>query len=168
MKALSKALSAKVSSAIKNEISVDAGRENLVDLLIADGFGDPALYKAPATGEDRTFYDSLKTAVIKGFPAEAQMLLNADPKTLTGAQMEERRALQQKSGGYLGNIRNAITSRREKPKGNAKPATPDEAFIKELNKREASIRANAKDKPYNTNKVLGLIKELKAELSKTA
>jgi len=172
MKALAKNVGAVISAYVKKEIALQGSRNSLVDQLIAGGYGNPALYSAPAKGEDRTFYDSLKSAIAKGFPAEAQMLLNAnskeEQKALTGAQMEERRALQQDVSTYLANIRNAVKRRKGKAGKGAKPRTFEEVFISALEERAKSIRANGKDKPYDTLKVLGLIKDLKAELSKTA
>jgi len=170
---LNKVAATSVANWASGQLTSDGQKVKLTDTLIAQGYGDPKLYSAPGENEDRTFYDSLKAAVVKGFPAEIQALIamttKAETDTLTKAEKEIRRESMQKVGAYMAAIRNSITKRAEKPEGgNTGKKTPEQAWIAELDKRVASLRNNAKDKPYDTLKVIGLAKDLKEELSKTA
>ena len=170
---LNKVAATSVANWASGQLTSDGQKVKLTDTLIAQGYGDPKLYSAPGENEDRTFYDSLKAAVVKGFPVEIQALIamtaKAETDTLTKAEKEIRRESMQKVGAYMAAIRNSITKRAEKPEGgNTGKKTPEQAWIAELDKRVASLRNNAKDKPYDTLKVIGLAKDLKEELSKTA
>jgi len=170
---LNKVAATSVANWASGQLTSDGQKVKLTDTLIAQGYGDPKLYSAPGENEDRTFYDSLKAAVVKGLPVEIQALMamtaKAETDTLTKAEKEIRRESMQKVGAYMAAIRNSITKRAEKPEGgNTGKKTPEQAWIAELDKRVASLRNNAKDKPYDTLKVIGLAKDLKEELSKTA
>ena len=170
---LSKAAASAVASWTAGQLAQDGKKIKLADDLIAQGLGDPKLYSAPGKDEDRSFYDSVKAAIVKGFPKEVQALIAMTEKSQVDALdpglKEIRREHMQKVGPYMAAIRNSLIKRAEKSEGgNTGKKTPEQAWIAELDKRVASLRNDAKDKPYDTLKVIRLAKELKDELSKTA
>jgi hypothetical protein len=123
-----KKLSTGTTSAIKSWSSVAvkaAGAMDLVtDGLMADGVRPDDL-KAPAKGEDRALFDSLKDAIVAGFSADARRLLNEDVKTLSEANKQKRTYWQQQIGSRMKDIRRGLTRRlaKEAKKGARTPAT---------------------------------------------
>lgn len=96
----------------------------VTDGLMADGVRPDDL-KAPAKGEDRALFDSLKDAIVAGFSADARRLLNEDVKTLSEANKQKRTYWQQQIGSRMKDIRRGLTRRlaKEAKKGARTPAT---------------------------------------------
>jgi hypothetical protein len=124
-----KKLSTGTTSAIKSWSAVAVKASGAMDLvtdgLLADGVV-PADLKAPAKGEDRALFDSMKEAVIAGFVADARRLLNEDVKTLSEANKQKRTYWQQQIGSRMKDLRRGLTRRIAKEgakKGARTPAT---------------------------------------------
>lgn len=117
-KKISKTTGAAISSFVGDKTDARRKLTTVCDALIADGHTDLAAYRAPAKGEDRTFYDSLLSYVVKGFPAEAQKLLSLSVKELAEGQKAERRTWSMRKGSDIGDIRNAMTTRLQRDEGN--------------------------------------------------
>lgn len=97
----------------------------VTDGLLADGVV-PADLKAPAKGEDRALFDSMKEAVIAGFVADVRRLLNEDVKTLSDSNKQKRTYWQKQIGSRMKDIRRGLTRRIAKEgakKGARSPAT---------------------------------------------
>ena len=143
----------------------------LCDALIAGGFGNPDLYRAPKGKDaDRSFYDHIVDVVKKGLPIEAQQLLAPSTKdakmTFTDAMMAERRTWSQRQGADIGDIRNALTRREEKREGQ-EPATFESKFIEVLaNRVKALQKMEGGSTSYSINRVINLSNDLIKELQK--
>lgn len=133
-KAISKTTGATITEFIGAQTKAHGKLTAVCDLLIADGHTDLLAYRAPAKGEDRTFYDSLVKYVVKGLPANEQALLARDAKDLTTEQKAEKRDVGMKKGALVGNIRNAMTNRlkREEGKGATTPVAPETKILEAL------------------------------------
>ena len=114
MNAKVKTLSAEAAKAVTtythNRVSVDKKKVSMVDVLSADGVTSE-MCKAPAKGEDRTFFDSLKVAVVAGFTAQVQGLLAKPTKGLNPKQKADRLYWQQQIGSVCKDIRRALEKR---------------------------------------------------------
>jgi hypothetical protein len=123
-----KKLSTGTTSAIKSWSAVAVKASGAMDLvtdgLLADGVV-PADLKAPAKGEDRALFDSMKEAVIAGFVADVRRLLNEDVKTLSEANKKKRTYWQKQIGSRMKDIRRGLTRRltKDTKKGARSPAT---------------------------------------------
>ena len=144
----------------------------LCDALIAGGYGNPELYRAPKGKEaDRTFYDQVISVLVKGLPLEAQQLLAPmSPKeaklAFTPVQMEERRKWSQRKGADMADIRNALTNRAEKRAGQTS-ATWEAKLVGELEKRVKELRKLETGSTfYSITKVINLSNDLIKELKK--
>ena len=161
-KAISKTTGAAIVAFVQSADTTYGKQTVACDLLIADGHTDLLAYRAPAKGEDRTFYDSLLKYVVKGLPAKEQALLAMDTKELTEAQKAEKRTVGMKKGALVANIRNAMTKRlhREESKGAQTPTTDEVKWVERL----AAISKKAAGKeaaPYDT---VALLKHINAAI----
>lgn len=129
-KKISKTTGATITNLVSHNVSGYGKLTTVCDALIADGHTDLAAYRAPAKGEDRTFYDSLLSYVVKGFPAEAQKLLITPAKELSEAEKELKSKWGRNKGREVGNIRVAMEARLKLNGGNgAQTPVSEEAQI---------------------------------------
>jgi hypothetical protein len=149
-------LSAITLAAIKTDVdkSIKASRSGVkvIDSLVADGIVHTAML-APKKGEDRTFYASLEVAVIAGFTAAAQAMLDADVKSLpevddSRAKLNRdlkckgnRRYWQQQVGSKIKDYRNGVEKRNtpEDSDGANDKTTFDSRLKRDLTKYIAQI-----------------------------
>jgi len=161
-KAISKTTGSTIS-AYTNANSAARGKLTAVcDSLLADGHTDLLAYRAPAKDEDATFYNSLVSYVVKGYPANVQALLAMDAKELTDEQKVEKRRYGMDKGRDVANIRNAMEKRlhREEGRGGIKPTADEVKWVERL----AAISKKAAGKeaaPYDT---VALLKHINAAI----
>ena len=117
-KKISKTTGAAITDLVSHSVSGYGKLTTVCDALLADGHTDLAAYRAPAKGEDRTFYDSLLSYVVKGFPAEAQRVLSIPAKDLSEAEKALKSEWGRNKGREVANIRNAMTKRLQREEGN--------------------------------------------------
>ena len=110
IKALSAATAKAVADYTNATTRTNAQRGKLLDMLHADGVTSDMLV-SPAKGEDRTFFDSVKAAVVAGFTAQVQALLRKDAKTLKDAQKIERKYWQQQIGSRVSDLKSGLAKR---------------------------------------------------------
>ena len=143
----------------------------LCDALIAGGFGNPELYRAPKGKDaDRSFYDHIMVMLVKGLPLEAQQLLAPTTKdaklTFTDVMMAERRTWSMRKGGHIANIRNVLTKRQEKREGQ-EPATWEAKFIEVLASRIKTMqKMEGGSTSYSISRVINLSNDVIKELQK--
>jgi len=143
----------------------------LCDALIAGGFGNPDMYRAPkGEGADRSFYDYIVDVVKKGLPIEAQQLLAPSTKdakmAFTDVMMAERRRWIQRQGADIADIRNSLTKREGNREGKDS-ATFESKFIKVLSTQiEQLQKMEGGSTSYSINRVINLSNDLIKELQK--
>jgi hypothetical protein len=81
LKTLPADVAAAITAHVKGLMEIEKGEMKLVDLMVIKRI-KPKMLVAPEKGKDRTFYESVRIAVVAGFPPIAQSLLTADAKTL--------------------------------------------------------------------------------------
>jgi hypothetical protein len=113
VKTLSAAAAKAVTTYTSNRVGTDKKQVSMVDILSADGVTSD-MCKAPAKGEDRTFFDSLKVAVVAGFTAQVRGLLAKPAKGLNANQKKDRLYWQQQIGSVCKDIRRALEKREKK------------------------------------------------------
>jgi formate-dependent nitrite reductase cytochrome c552 subunit len=149
-----KTLPTEVAKAITDRVKIlgaaDTAQEKAIDLMVASNIM-PEMFVAPKKGEDRAFYDSLKVAVIAGFPPIAQNLLIADISTLVktehaGETAHEklkpttgnRKYWQQQIGSRINDFKVSLQNRLAKkndPEGSVKKKTTlEERIIRDIKK----------------------------------
>jgi hypothetical protein len=133
-KAISKTIGAEIQDYTKGKTGAHGKLTAVCDLLVADGHTDLLAYRAPAKGEDRTFYDSCIANIVKGFPAHAQKLCALPKKEVPEADHAERIYWLQRKGADMGDIRNAMERRlkREGSKGATTPVAPETKILEAL------------------------------------
>ena len=169
MKKLTKAIVAAMHDWQANKTITTGKLTILCDSLISGGFGNPDLYKAPAKGGDRSFYDYVMEVVTKGLPVEAQQLLAPSTKdakaAFTDAMMAERRTWSMRKGADIADIRNALKKRAER--ASQDPATFEAKFIEELASRVKQLqKMEGGSTSYSISKVINLSNDLIKELQK--
>jgi|DEB19_MinimDraft_3_1074340.scaffolds.fasta_scaffold14685_5 hypothetical protein len=117
MKALSQASISAVRNYVGQKVKADKVKVSMVDTLESEGV-TAAMCEAPAKGEPREFYDSLKAAVVSGFTATVQGLLEKPTKGLTDQQKSDKRYWQQQIGSVIKDIRKALTTREAREGAN--------------------------------------------------
>jgi hypothetical protein len=110
MKALNETCINVVKGYVAQATKTDKVRISMADTLHAEGV-TAAMCTAPAKGEDRTFFDSLKAAVVLGFTAQVQGLLAKPTKGLTDQQKTDKRYWQQQIGARVNDITRALAKR---------------------------------------------------------
>lgn len=113
MKTVSKQAAQVIAAAVSKKLASDKATTAVVDVLHADGV-TPAMMMAPKNGEDRTFYTSLEGAVIAGFTAARQSLLQKETKTLSDQQKSDKRYWKQRISATIGDFRKALQRRIDK------------------------------------------------------
>ncbi len=110
MKALNETCIGAVKGYVAQATKTDKVRISMADTLHAEGV-TAAMCTAPAKGEDRTFFDSLKGAVVLGFTAQVQGLLAKPTKGLNDQQKSDKRYWQQQIGARVNDIARALAKR---------------------------------------------------------
>ena len=169
MKKLTKAIVATMHDWQASKTTTTGKLTVLCDALIAGGVGNPDLYKAPAKGGDRSFYDHVMEIVTKGLPIEAQQLLAPSTKdakaAFTDVQMAERRAWSMRKGADIADIRNALTKRADR--ASQAPATFEAKFIEVLSSRVKQLqKMEGGSTSYSISRVINLSNDLIKELQK--
>ena len=163
MKTVSKQTSSVIAAAVAKKLAADKSMAQVVDALLADGI-TPDMMTSPKKDGDRTFYASLESAVIAGFSATVQGLLEKETKTLNDVQKSDKRYWKQQIGSKIKDFRGALQRRlnqSEVSEGGAGNTTTLEARIKrDLAKYVAQLE---KVEQFSGN-VVELVKCLKSAL----
>ena len=161
-KAISKTIGAEIQDYTKGKTGSHGKLKAVCDLMIADGHTDLLAYRAPAKGEDRTFYDSCIANIVKGFPAHAQKLCALPKKEVPEADHAERIYWLQRKGADMGDIRNAMERRlkREGSNGPTTPATEEAKWVERL----AAIGKKAQGKEAASYDTVALVKHINAAI----
>lgn len=110
MATLSKNLIETATAASKARVAQQTNNKKLLDLMYAEGIR-PEDLESPKKGEDRTFYDGLRDAVVAGFPKEVQALLAADVKALNEEKKPFRFYWQQQIGSTIKDWKKGLKTR---------------------------------------------------------
>ena len=113
MFAISNVVRAAIGSYVGQSVKTDKTKTKTLDTLQAEGVTSQMLV-APAKGEDRALFDSLKAAVVSGFEVRVQALLVKDVKTLDDSAKTDRKFWQQQIGSKMKDIKNGL-AKREAP-----------------------------------------------------
>ena len=113
MFAISNVVRTAIGSYVGQSVKTDKTKTKTLDTLQAEGVTSGMLV-APAKGEDRTLFDSLKAAVVSGFEVRVQALLTKDVKTLDDSAKTDRKFWQQQIGSKMKDIKNGL-AKREAP-----------------------------------------------------
>lgn len=104
-----------ISKYVSGAIKADGGKVRVIDLMQAEGVV-PSDLQAPEKGADRTTFESYKAAVVRGFPAAMQKLVQASPAVAKGyspEQKADRRKWTQRIGADMRDLRVALERRYE-------------------------------------------------------
>ena len=166
MKQVSTETAKLISKAVeKGRLEVDA-RKQAIDALYADGV-TPELMMAPKKDADRTFYASLERAVVAGFTATVQKLLEKETKSLSEDKKGEKRYWQQQIGSKIKDYRNSLQRRIDKANadGDGDGANNTSTLESRL-KRDLTKYVSQLEKIENfQGNVINLIKDLKSAIA---
>lgn len=166
MKQVSIETSKAISIAVRKTIDGQRAMGSAVDALYADGV-TPELMMAPPKDGDRTFYASLERAVVAGFSATIQALLEKETKSLPEEKKSTKRYWQQQIGSKIKDLRNSLQRRIDKANADgdsdgANNTSTLEARIKrDLSKYVSQLE---KTESFQGN-VINLIKDLKSAIA---
>ena len=110
MKAISSNIATAIGQFVGASAKADKAKVKTLDVLQAEGLVSTD-FIAPAKGQDRTLYDSLKAAVVAGFDAKVQALLLKDTKTLNEDTKKVKREWQQQIGSKMKDLKNGLAKR---------------------------------------------------------
>jgi hypothetical protein len=159
LKTLPVDVAAAITAHVKGLMEIEKGEMKLVDLMVIKRI-KPEMLAAPEKGKDRTFYESVRTAVVAGFPPIAQSLLTADAKTLVktehaGKSAQDKlkpttgnRAYWQKQiGSKINDLKESLENRLAKknnPEGSVKKKTTlEQRIIRDLKKYASDVKKAA-------------------------
>lgn len=165
MKALNETCIVAVKGYVAQATKTDKVRISMADTLHAEGVTS-AMCTAPAKGEDRTFFDSLKAAVVLGFTAQVQALLAKPTKGLTDQQKSDKRYWQQQIGARVNDIARALAKREAQDSdgdGANNTSTWEDRTKKVLT---AIVDAVQKKEGVNIVDVSAFVKDLKAAVAR--
>jgi hypothetical protein len=115
MKTITNTASHAIGQWVAAEVKADVTRTKAIDTIYADGLRAEDC-TAPEKGADRTLYDSLRFAIVGGFPADVRKLLSYDKAVMKGKSEEvraDRRKWQQQIGSKLKDLKAALMRREE-------------------------------------------------------
>ena len=116
MKSVSNVARVAIGSYVGQTVKTGKAKVKTLDVLQAEGLYS-VNFVAPAKGEERALYDSLKAAVVSGFEAKVQALLLKDVKTLDDSAKVDRKYWQQQIGAGMKDIKNGLAKREAPEKG---------------------------------------------------
>lgn len=165
MKALNETCIGAVKGFVSAATTAEKKKVGMADTLHAEGV-TAAMCTAPAKGEDRTFFDSLKAAVVLGFTAQVQALLAKPTKGLTDQQKSDKRYWQQQIGARVNDIARALAKREaqdEDGDGANNTSTWEDRTKKVLT---AIVDAVQKKEGVNIVDVGAFVRDLKAAVAR--
>jgi hypothetical protein len=169
MATLNQTLATLVTKASKDRQQGMTSTKALLDAMYSDGV-QPDDLMAPKGNVDRTFYDSLKDAIVAGFSKTAQALLAADVKSLDEEKKVGRMYWQTQIGTTLKDWRKGLKARIERANAaessegaGTRKASPEAIIRREL----ASLIERAEKLESSTiNDLPAFIAALKAALAR--
>lgn len=114
MRKLSQNTATLVAKAVSSSIRADKAGVAALDALIADGFDKPTDYVSPKSDGSTVSveeFNALNGAIVMGFNADIQKLLEKPVKSLTDAQKTTRRYWQQQIGARRNDFKRQLTKR---------------------------------------------------------
>jgi hypothetical protein len=162
MKQVSSVVREAIATGVSKSLAGQRAMGKAVDALQADGVTVEML-TAPKKDQDRTFYDSVCSAVVAGFTATVQDLLKKDTKTLNEEKKGEKRYWQQQIGSKVKDLRNMLQRRLDAEEGDG---PNDKSTLESRIKRDLSkyITQLEKVEAFKGN-VVELVKCLKSGLA---
>ena len=156
----------RVAKAVATSILADKQGNAAVDALMADGFDKPTDFVSPKSDGSTVSveeFNALNGAIVCGFSAEIQRLLEKPVKSLTDAQKTTRRYWQQQIGAKRNDFKRGMQRRIDaaSPDGGAqRTRTIDEWFRDMANDGIKKCR-NAEEAPFD---IADMIKACEAVL----
>ena len=114
MRKLSQNTATLVAKAVSSSIRADKAGVAALDALIADGFDKPTDFVSPKSDGSTVSveeFNALNSAIVLGFNADIQKLLEKPVKSLTDAQKTTRRYWQQQIGARRNDFKRQLTKR---------------------------------------------------------
>jgi len=114
MRKLSQNTATLVAKAVSSTIRADKASVAALDALIADGFDKPTDFVSPKSDGSTVSveeFNALNGAIVLGFNADIQKLLEKPVKSLTDAQKTTRRYWQQQIGARRNDFKRQLTKR---------------------------------------------------------